>query len=139
MIRITIAPMVEPMMPALCPWPYQPSAPPSRLATSAPATPRPIVIKIPPGSLPGMMNLASAPATSPMTAVQIRFTVSSFSRSDPHVREDLAHGRQHAGDVRGRDLEAGDRLLGPEDNRAMPRVRSGSGPSGQLPDVQRQV
>src|SRR5262245_29942831 len=67
------------MIPAVCPPPYQPSAPPRKLATNAPATPSPIVIQMPPGSLPGMTSLASAPAMRPTRAVQIRFMEPSFS------------------------------------------------------------
>src|SRR5580765_4717470 len=68
-----MAPTVDPMIPAEGLSPYQPRAPPRKLATKAPAPPRPIVIQIPPGSLPGMISFASAPAIKPTSAVQIRF------------------------------------------------------------------
>ena len=38
-----------------------------------------IVTKIPPGSLPGMMSLASAPTTSPISAVQRRLSINTPS------------------------------------------------------------
>jgi hypothetical protein len=42
-----------------------------KFAMNAPATPKSIVMMIPPGSLPGMRNLATAPMISPTTNVQI--------------------------------------------------------------------
>src|SRR5208283_2395408 len=40
-----------------------------------PAMPISMVIQIPPGSLPGIMSLASAPTTNPMSAVQRRLSI----------------------------------------------------------------
>src|SRR5262249_42464012 len=47
-----------------------------------------MVIQMPPGSLPGMMSLARAPAIRPTMAVQIRF-IASLPRSCPAPRPDV--------------------------------------------------
>src|SRR5262245_61185889 len=66
-----MAPTVDPINPVELPGAYHPTACPRKVATKEPATPRAMVIITPPGSFPGMMSLASAPATSPMTRVQM--------------------------------------------------------------------
>src|SRR5277367_4132470 len=48
---------------------------PIHVPRKEPAMPMSIVIQMPPGSLPGMMNLAIAPTTRPMRAVQSRCSI----------------------------------------------------------------
>lgn len=63
-----IAPTIEKMNPADCPSWYQPTARPIQPARSAPAMPSSMVMMIPPGSFPGIINLAIAPTIKPMMA-----------------------------------------------------------------------
>src|ERR1043166_4558036 len=63
-----MAPITDMMNPADCPGAYIPSTRPSQVATTDPAIPKSIVIMIPPGSLPGMRNLATTPITNPTKA-----------------------------------------------------------------------
>ncbi len=67
--------MTAPMNPAESPGWYQPTSLPSRVESSAPATPSAMVIKKPPGSLPGIRNLAIAPAMKPMMIIHNRFSM----------------------------------------------------------------
>src|SRR5918995_3937678 len=62
--------MTEAMIPGPSPGlAYQPRARPRKPASRAPATPISMVTKNPPGSLPGIRNLAIAPTTNPMIKV----------------------------------------------------------------------
>jgi hypothetical protein len=60
------------MKPAGWPSLYQPRCCPMYVAIKAPAMPRRMVRINPPGSLPGMSNLAMAPTTKPTTIVHKR-------------------------------------------------------------------
>src|SRR6185295_4823441 len=76
----TMAPTTDMMKPAACPSWYQPMARPAQVATNDPAMPISIVTTIPPGSLPGMMNFATAPMASPINNVHSR-CIGSSSRA----------------------------------------------------------
>src|SRR5262245_30306113 len=65
-----MAPSVDPMSPVELPAVYHPTACPRKVARNDPAIPSAIVMNIPPGSFPGMIIFAKAPATSPTMRVQ---------------------------------------------------------------------
>src|SRR5215831_229459 len=75
------------MKPAFCPSAYQPTARPMQPAMNEPATPSNIVTMMPPGSLPGMINLASAPTIKPTMSIHrtcMRCLLSKIMFPIPH-------------------------------------------------------
>jgi hypothetical protein len=94
--------MIEAMIPG--PEPavlYQPSERPRNPARKAPATPSSIVMKIPPGSRPGMRNFAIAPTTRPMIRVHRMFIASSSVNRQGQRVGDI-YSPLPGGSVRGR-------------------------------------
>ena len=75
-----MAPMIEAMMPGLLAGSrYMPTARPRKPATNEPAMPSSIVTMMPPGSLPGMNSLASAPTIRPtMSMARMCMMISSY-------------------------------------------------------------
>jgi hypothetical protein len=70
MPRSRMAPSTDMIKPAESPSRYHPIDRPSQVAISDPAMPMSIVAINPPGSLPGVRNLATAPTTSPINTTQ---------------------------------------------------------------------
>src|SRR5208337_2208438 len=70
-----IAPTTDIINPADCPSLYQPNTRPRYPAMNEPASPSNIVTIHPPGSFPGIRNLATAPMIRPINAVHIRLNI----------------------------------------------------------------
>src|SRR3954469_25574070 len=80
------APTTDMISPADCPSWYQPTALPSQVATIDPAMPSRMVTMNPPGSLPGVMSLASAPATE----------ANQYYPKPMHLSPPIAHVEKYA-------------------------------------------
>src|ERR1700710_2012338 len=80
----TIAPSTEPRKPTgrLSPMPQSSCCP-----TQAPQIPSSDVTRQPCGFLPGMKNLATAPARKPITRTEIRYTIAPVRGDNSSIRD----------------------------------------------------
>src|SRR4051812_23786037 len=78
---------------------YQPRVRPKYVATKEPATPRAIVIQMPPGSFPGMNSLAKAPTIRPMISAPIKENIVHLQAQPCHPLAITSHTEDRVSEI----------------------------------------